>query len=66
MNGIVKFSLCTLTNSELLQKVDEGTDRMYKTGKIPDRNIPAQPDNDYDLLVGELVTRFAEVINSDT
>jgi len=33
---------------------------------VPDRNIPARPDEDYDLLVGELTTRFAELINSDT
>ena len=66
MNGIVKFKLCTLTDKELLRKVDTDTDNMYKTGKVPDRHIPARPNEDYDLLVGELISRFSKMINSDT
>jgi len=34
------------------------TDEMYKTGKIHYGQIPARPNEDYDLLVGELVKRF--------
>jgi hypothetical protein len=60
MNAITSFRKCTLSNEDLLQKVDEGTDNMYKKGKIPDRQIPARPDDDYDLLVGELILRFKE------
>ena len=64
MNSISKFRLCTLTDDELLRKVDEGIDQMYKSGKIPDRHIPARPDSDFDLLVGELILRFVDKINN--
>lgn len=63
MNAITKFRLCTLTDEELLDAVDAATDRMYQTGKIPDRQIPARPDADFDLLIGELICRFIEVKN---
>lgn len=58
MNAIVKFDLCTLTDEELLEKVDQMTDQMYEDGKLPPRHIPAKPNEDYDLLVGELVKRY--------
>lgn len=58
MNAIVKFRLCTLTTDELLKKVDRLTDEMYKTGRIPERQIPARPNEDYDLLIGELIIRL--------
>lgn len=45
---------------ELIKKVDEMTDEMYQTGKILYRHIPARPNGDYDLLVGELLIRFKE------
>lgn len=61
MNTIATFRKCTLTNEELLRTVDQGTDEIYKTGKIPTRNIPARPNEDYDLLVGELILRFKEL-----
>ena len=62
MNGIVSFRLCKLSDEELLKKVDEGTDNIFKTGVIPSCHIPARPDSDYDLLVGELLLRFKERI----
>lgn len=61
MNQITTFRLCTLSDAELIEKVDQETDKMFTTGKIPCRQIPARPDDDYDLLVGELILRFAEV-----
>ena len=61
MNALVNFRLCTLTDKELLEKVDKQTDNIFKTGKIPSRNIPAQPDDDYDLLIGELLKRFDQM-----
>lgn len=64
MNAIASFRKCTLTNEELLQKVDSITDEIYQSGKIPTRHIPAQPNNDYDLLVGELLLRFKELSNN--
>jgi hypothetical protein len=63
MNTIVNFRKCTLTDQELLEKVDKLTDKMYTPPcKIPSRNIPARPNDDYDLLIGELILRFAEKI----
>lgn len=58
MNDIAGFRLCKLDNDELIKRVDAGCDEMYRTGKIPDRHIPAQPDRDFDLLLGELLQRF--------
>jgi len=37
MNTIATFKLCKLSDKNLLQKVDKGTDKMYKTGEIPTR-----------------------------
>ncbi len=62
MNTIASFRECTLTDEELINLVDEMTDKMYKNGKIPNRNIPARPNEDYDLLIGELLLRFKEKI----
>ena len=60
MNGLVSFRLCTLTDEELIKKIDEQTDNMFRSQQVPVRHIPAQPNNDYDLLVGELIMRFNE------
>ncbi len=62
MNSISGFRKCKLTNKELLEKVDLMTDEIYKSGKIPPMHIPARPDGDFDLLVGELLIRFNEMI----
>ena len=61
MNQIANFRWCKLTDEELIKRVDKGCDDMYKTGKIPDRHIPARPDKDFDLLLGELLWRFQEM-----
>lgn len=61
MNTIAQFRKCTLSDDELLLEVDQQTDKMYKDGKIPDRQSPARPNKDYDLLVGELILRFMEL-----
>lgn len=64
MNALVSFGLCDLTDEELLTRVDKAVDEMYQTGKIPDRRIPARPNDDFDLLVGELVHRYYQLIKS--
>lgn len=61
MNAIVGFRKCTLTNEELAKKVDEMTDKIYQDWMIPTRQVPARPNDDYDLLVGELILRFLEI-----
>lgn len=61
MNGIVSFRLCSLSDEELMDKVDKMTDDMFETQSIPKRNIPARPNSDYDLLIGELIMRFKEL-----
>jgi len=60
MNKIVEFRLCKLTDEQLVEKVDKYVDRIYQTGKIPSRCVPARPDEDFDLLVGELIMRFMD------
>jgi hypothetical protein len=61
MNGLVSFRLCKLSTPELLKKVDKLTDEMYQKCEVPARNIPARPDDDYDLLIGELILRVQEM-----
>ena len=65
MNSIVSFRKCTLNNKELIDRVDEAVDSIYQTGKIPSRNVPARPNEDFDLLVGELLVRFKELIEDE-
>lgn len=60
MNAIASFRKCTLSNDELLKKVDELTDEMFQTLKVPYKHIPARPNSDLDLLIGELLLRFNE------
>ncbi len=64
MNAIVSFRKCTLSDEELLNKVDKMTDEMYQSQKVPTRQIPARANDDYDLLVGELVMRFNDKIRN--
>lgn len=61
MNSIANFRKCTLSNKELLERVDIHTDNIYQLVEIPPRHIPALPDRDFDLLVGELMLRFKEM-----
>ena len=57
--GLIQFRKCTLTDKELAGAVAEGLAKMYTPPvEVPSRNIPARPDQDFDLLVGELVFRF--------
>ena len=62
--GLVGFRLCKLDNEELARCVAEGLNKMYDTGKLPDRHIPARPDQDFDLLLGELIVRFNELTDA--
>lgn len=59
--GVAQFITCTLTDQELADAVAEGLCKMYQPPfRVPDRHIPAQPNNDFDLLVAELIMRFME------
>ena len=59
--GLVQFKKCSLTDNELAEAVAEGLCKMYSEPvSVPSRHIPARPDEDFDLLVGELVVRFME------
>ena len=64
MNTIASFRKCALSDEELLQKVDKQTDRIFQIQRIPSRNVPADPNEDYDLLVGELLLRFKERLST--
>ena len=60
MNAICSFRKCSLSDIELLVKVDRFTDDIYRLNVIPSRHVPALPNDDYDLLIGELLLRFRE------
>jgi hypothetical protein len=60
MNAITSFRKCTLSTIELIAKIDVQTDVMFKKQEVPTRHIPAQPNEDFDLLIGELVLRVRE------
>ena len=66
MNAIVSFRLCKLTDQELIERIDQQTDDMFRSQKLPARHIPARPDQDYDLLIGELLLRFGESLKQST
>lgn len=61
MNAICSFRLCTLTDEELIILIDKLTDQMFTNQEVPTRHIPARPNQDYDLLVGELIIRFNQL-----
>lgn len=73
MNAIARFRKCTLTDEELLEKVDKMVDSLYKETKnrnyhitnVLSRHIPARPNDDFDLLIGELIIRYHEKINNE-
>ena len=58
--GLIQFRKCTLTDKPLAEAVSAGLIQMYQRGSVPTRHIPARPDEDFDLLVGELIVRFLE------
>ncbi len=57
----------TLSDEELLKKVDKMTDKIYAVNdsvRLPShiyRHIPARPNEDYDLLVGRLIRKFQQL-----
>ncbi len=65
MNSIASFGLCTLTDQELIKKVDSLTDRIYTDRDVILRHIPARPNDDYDLVIGALVLRFQERLDKE-
>ncbi len=59
--GLIQFRKCTLTDKPLAEAVASGLNKMYSEPvSVPSRHIPARPDEDFDLLVGEMVVRFLE------
>ncbi len=63
--GVVQFRKCTLTDKQLAVAVAEALNKMYDDGKTPTRSIPAQVNEDFDLLVCELVVRFIEATGNN-
>lgn len=57
---------CTLNNKELAIKVDDLVDGMYRTMQVPPRRIPAQVNNDFDLLVVELCRRTIKKFDEES
>jgi hypothetical protein len=62
MNEIVGFGLCTLSNEVLIKEVDRQCDEMFINQKVPIRHIPARPNEDFDLLLGEVLIRLKELV----
>ena len=58
--ALCNFRLCKISDTDLAERVAAHLTKMYQTGQLPSRNIPAQPDEDFDLLLGELLIRFTE------
>jgi len=59
--GLVQFRKCTLTDELLAEAVAAGLNKMYSEPvSVPTRHIPARPDEDFDLLVGEMAIRLLE------
>ena len=65
MNNITQFRKTTLSNKELIEKIDKLTDKMFNTQKVPIIHIPVRPNEDYDILIGELLIRFNELIKNN-
>lgn len=62
--GLIQFRHCKLEDKELAERVAKHLEQMYKPPvSIPPRNIPARPDEDFDLLLAELIVRFCESKN---
>ncbi len=63
--NLVYFGLCTLDDMELAKKTSNMLYTAYtKTQELPKGHIPARPDEDFDLLVGELIKRFCLTLNN--
>ena len=59
--GLIQFRKCTLTDKPLAEAVAAALNKMYsEPAKVPSRHIPARPDEDFDLITGELIVRFLE------
>ena len=59
--GLIQFRKCTLTDKPLAEAVAAGLNKMYSEPvAVPSRHIPARPDEDFDLITGELIVRFIE------
>ena len=53
---------CNLSDSELIEKVNNEVSKMCKTGgKSFTMRIPAKVNEDTDLLISEMATRFKEL-----
>lgn len=53
---------CTLTDLELVEKIEEKVHTMCVTRKVPTMSIPANLDEDLDLLVTELAVRYLRLL----
>lgn len=64
MNGVATFRKCSLSNDELIKRADGMIDSLYNENadrhKILSRHIPARPDEDFDLVLGEVLLRLRD------
>ena len=53
---------CTLTDAELVAKIDEWNGKLCKTGgRAWCLRVPPDPNNDPDLLIAQLCKRFEKL-----
>ena len=61
--GLIQFRKCTLTDKQLAEAAAAWLERIYTPPiQVPVRNVPARPDEDFDLVIGELIYRFSQLI----
>lgn len=59
--GIVNFRKCTLSDQELCSALSDCMQRLYNGANgIILRHIPARPNEDFDLLIGEAIYRLMQ------
>ena len=59
--GLVQFRKCTIADRDLAEAVVKGMNEMYTDPvSVPTRQIPARPNEDFDLITGELIVRYLE------
>jgi len=56
--ALCNFGLCDLSDHELAARVSAGMEQVYESGKVPARRVPADPNSELDLLIGEMTRRF--------
>lgn len=55
---------CTLSNDDLIDKIDNELQKMCFTRRVPLMSIPAKPNEDFDLMIAELLVRYMAALET--